>query len=139
MIDQSRAILVTIFHLTLLDDNFNELYQLLKSSIHDGVERMYCCQPIPSSTDKTKYIFACNMENDYIDEFILKQPTHIHKVQDKEYGMWVVKLTMSTPGDILALDYEHDMSTSMYIHGDEVYSLCALSDSSHIIQLYKAE
>ena len=78
MIDQQKVILVTLFHITLLDENFDELQQLMKRSLHVQVEGMACCEPIPSATDQTKYIFACNMESDGAGEFELKQPTHIH-------------------------------------------------------------
>ena len=34
MIDQQKVILVTLFHITLLDENFDELQQLMKRSLH---------------------------------------------------------------------------------------------------------
>ena len=34
MIDQQKVILVTLFHITLLDENFAELQQLMKRSLH---------------------------------------------------------------------------------------------------------
>ena len=138
MVDNNRTMLVTENHITLLDDKFKQIVSHTKDTLHKDVKAIRCCELNQSDNDKTGYVFVCDVK-DMLAEIQAKQPSHIHKIERSSFSSWLLSVSIKAEQDKLELEYDSDFSSSLYIEGDDVRSLIALSETRLMITCYMSD
>ena len=103
---------------------------------------MICCEPGLSS--KSSFLISCEMHSnsqyDAIEQSLEHQfkalhPQLFYKARDHDKNSWVVEVALKTRENKLKVEYAQDLSHSIFIKGDDVFSFCHLLNSKLLVPL----